>query len=63
MAWPTVEPCCYRMTLLISIIDMIVVGGSAPYPLMMLTTPGGNPASCIKLVSLSAVSGVTSEGF
>jgi len=30
---------------------------------MMLTTPGGNPASFIRLVSFSAVSGVSSEGW
>lgn len=33
-----------------------------PYPLTMLTTPGGNPASLIKSASRSALSGVISEG-
>lgn len=33
------------------------------YPTMMLTTPGGNPASLIKDATLSAVKGVISDGF
>lgn len=34
-----------------------------PYPGMMFTTPGGKPASLIKLASFKAVKGVISEGY
>src|SRR5713101_4129749 len=34
----------------------------SPYPLMMLTTPGGKPASSNQLANSSAVSGVCSAG-
>jgi hypothetical protein len=33
-----------------------------PYPLTMLMTPGGNPASWTRLANLRAVSGVISDG-
>ena len=62
MSLPTsVEP--VKVTLLMPSWAAMAAPAVSPNPVMMLTMPSGTPASCIRLTSRSALSGVSSAGF
>ena len=58
MAAPTVFPVCTTSGLALQSTYL----GDSPYPLIILTTPGGKPAWFMRSARYSAVRGVISDG-